>query len=260
MLIRAAAAPWAARQDRGIQAVGIAGFFALVLVGCGGRTTALTGTVASPKPSPPAATSSTPFVRASVITKAVGSIAEVECANGGQTSFLGSGFVTTAGLVTASHVVGACVGGALGTVAVHLPDLRGEVQTFSTVIRRDDPTDDLALLQLGTAEASLALPVESTPVKIGDPVSLIGFPGGDYARPMVTEGTVSGTNQPRVLTSSEGIRETIRDAITVAAAGVRAGESGGAVINSAGRVVGVIEGASGSVAILTPIADAASLS
>lgn len=233
----------------------------VLLGGCGGQTRTVTKTTTSTTTaSTTVARSTAPgHVPTRVIARVVPSIAEVECDNGGQTNFLGSGFVTAAGLVTASHVVGPCIGGAIGTVAIDLPELPGYVQSFDSRIRRDDPTDDLALLQLGTAEATLSLDPANSEVKLGEPLTLIGFPGGDRSRPMTIDGTVGEVDRPEVLTSAEGVRETIRDAIVVAASGVREGESGGAAVDSAGQVVGVIEGAGSGVVILTPIRDSVNL-
>ena len=68
------------------------------------------------------------------------------------------------------------------------------------------------------------------------------------------------TNHTQVLTSATGAPETLRDAIEVAVPGVVPGQSGGPAIDSAGKVVGVIEGsASSGIATLTPVTDLASL-
>ena len=50
-------------------------------------------------------------------------------------------------------------------------------------------------------------------------------------------------------------RETLTDAIQVACPGVSPGESGGPAVDSAGKVVGVIEGSGSGIATLTPVTD-----
>jgi S1-C subfamily serine protease len=75
----------------------------------------------------------------------------------------------------------------------------------------------------------------------------------------VVPGKVVATNRTVQLTLSAGGRETLTDAIQVAAEGVVAGESGGPAIDAAGNVVGVIEGSGPGIATLSPAMDLLSL-
>jgi S1-C subfamily serine protease len=138
-------------------------------------------------------------------------------------------------------------------------------RTFSGTASVVDRTHDLALVTDQSLISSRSpLRPESASVYVGEPLALIGMPGlsgfsSFQSRLEVVTGTVVATNRTVHLGSSAGGRETLTDAIEVAAAGVVSGESGGPAIDAAGNVVGVIEGGGAGVATLTPIADLMSL-
>jgi S1-C subfamily serine protease len=140
-------------------------------------------------------------------------------------------------------------------VTIHLPALPGNVQTFESVINEHDPTHDLALLRDASGASSLRLSLEPTPEYVRERVVLLGFPGGAVSSPNALHGTVVGTDQFVKLTSPDGLRETLYDAIAVAVSGAVEGDSGGPAIDADGKVVGVIEGIRRGVAYLTPVAD-----
>jgi S1-C subfamily serine protease len=61
------------------------------------------------------------------------------------------------------------------------------------------------------------------------------------------------TNTTQVLTSDQGMRETLNNAIEVAVPGIAQGQSGGPAVDAAGRVVGMIEGGASGFATLSPV-------
>jgi hypothetical protein len=73
--------------------------------------------------------------------------------------------------------------------------------------------------------------------------------------PEVTQGTITAVNVPEAL-AGEGSTETLADSIQVQTSDI-ASESGGPAIDTAGKVVGVIEGGrqTDSFAVLTPVSD-----
>jgi S1-C subfamily serine protease len=164
--------------------------------------------------------------------------------------------------VTASHVLAACPPAA----TIGLGDGTSTVLT-------NDPTRDLALVRYPSPAFTensrnpdpKPLQPESRPAYLGEPLALVGIPAvpllGNPFTPQVTvlQGTVVATNHPQVLTRAEGTSETLRDAIQVACLGVAPGESGGPAVDSAGKVVGVIEGSGSGLATLTPVTDLTSL-
>ena len=177
--------------------------------------------------------------------------------------FEGTGFWVRNGVVTASHVVAACPPGTTIDVG---DGLGGTVST-------DDRSHDLALVtyqSLGyrapnTSPDPKPLRLESRPAYVGEPLALLGIPalpvfGNPFKREViVATGHVVATNRTQVVTSANGAPETLRDAIEVAVPGVVSGESGGPAIDSAGKVVGVIEGSAFGLTTLTPVTDLASL-
>jgi len=168
--------------------------------------------------------------------------------------------------VTASHVLAACPPATpfqLGAGGERRdPPVIGSVST-------NHPTHDVALVTYfpqGTLDPPKPLQPESRPAYVGEPLALVGIPAlgpalGDLFTLQVTvvQGTVVVTNHPQVVTLADGGRETLTDAILLAAPGVVPGDSGGPAIDAADNVVGVIEGSGPGVAKLTPVTDLTSL-
>ena len=223
------------------------------------RTVTVTKPSASAVPARPITASTTAIpVAPSTIIAAEKSIVPESCrdvipnTNGG-IIFGGTGFVTSAGVITASHPVASCAAGAIISF--------GEPSGTVTVT---DTTHDLARVSFqSTGVHPPALQLESAPPYVGEPLALVGVPGatsaagGDAFR--VARGKVMAIDQTTRLTSVRGLRETLSDAILVSVSRVAPGESGGPAIDAAGKVVGVIEGYGNGVAILTPARDVSGL-
>ena len=185
------------------------------------------------------------------------------------------------GVVTASHVVAACPPAtALAPTRVGAMCSGRARRTISFgyglwgTVSIDDPTHDLALVDYqsevypepNTDPNPTPLRPESRPAYVGEPLALLGIPalpllGNPFKRQVtVVQGSIVATNHTQVLTSATGDHETLRDAIEVAVPRVVPGQSGGPAIDSAGKVVGVIEGSAASgIATLTPVTDLTSL-
>src|SRR4051812_8761003 len=152
-------------------------------------------------------------------------------------------------ILTNHHVIAAAAGGN-GSVQVILSDGRG----FSATIVGSDPSTDLAVLQVKNAPADLkpAAFADSGAVKVGDPVMAVGNPLG--LSDTVTTGIVSALNRP-VRTQQQaqggndpfggqgqgqttGADSVVTNAIQTDAA-VNPGNSGGALVDANGRVIGV---------------------
>lgn len=189
-----------------------------------------------------------------VTTKVKPAVTPVFCSGPNAKSFAGTGFRVSDGVVTASHVVAACPREA--TISLGF----GTGGIVST-----DPNHDLALLTYteypnpGTDPDPTPLRLETKPAYVGQRLALLGVPelpllGNPFEREAtVVTGEVVATNHTQVLTSVDGPPETLRDAILVAVPGIAQGESGGPAVNSAGKVVGVIEGSAPGIATLTPV-------
>jgi putative serine protease PepD len=145
-------------------------------------------------------------------------------------------------VLTNHHVIAAAAGG--GRVQVVLSDGRA----YSATIVGSDPSTDLAVLQVKNPPSELkpASFADSGAVKVGDPVMAVGNPLG--LSDTVTTGIVSALNRP-VRTQQETQNsdpfggQSSGDAVVTNAiqtdAAVNPGNSGGALVDAKGRVIGV---------------------
>jgi serine protease Do len=153
-----------------------------------------------------------------------------------ETAGLGSGFIITReGLViTNEHVVRAA-----SEVVLTLPDGR----EFDADVVGSDEVNDLALLRMKVPAGSAPLPVaplgNSDGLMIGEWVIAIGNPFGfllSNPEPSVSAGVVSAVG--RNIVGGSGQRSYALDMIQTDAS-VNPGNSGGALVNALGEVIGV---------------------
>jgi S1-C subfamily serine protease len=146
----------------------------------------------------------------------------------------GTGLILTSGgeVLTNNHVV---EGAAEITVTIS-----GHGATTARVVGVD-PSDDVALLQLdGVSDLPTVTVGDSSTVDVGDPVAAIGNAFGRGGAPTVTTGTV--TDVHAAITAhdpSDGSSEHLGDVIRTDAE-IHPGDSGGALIDADGHVVGII--------------------
>jgi putative serine protease PepD len=151
----------------------------------------------------------------------------------------GSGVIldTTGHVLTNNHVA---AGGQGGQLSVTLNDGR----TYDASIVGTDPSTDLAVLQMkGADNLTPATLGDSDAVGVGEPVMAVGNPLGLAGT--VTTGIISALDRP-VTTSTQdgngpaasGGGPVVTNAIQTDAA-VNPGNSGGALVDSSGKVIGV---------------------
>jgi S1-C subfamily serine protease len=118
-------------------------------------------------------------------------------------------------------------------------------RTYTAKVVGTAPDDDVAVLQLQGASGLKTIPVgNSSSLGRGDTVVAIGNAGGDGGDPSVVTGTVLGLG--RTITASDddgGNAERLSDLIETSAP-IQPGDSGGALANRAGDVVGMNTAAS----------------
>jgi putative serine protease PepD len=166
---------------------------------------------------------------AAAVTPTVVSIAVTTRTGGGT----GSGSIyktssTESIIITNNHVIEKAV--TSGTIEVEL--LNGDVLP-ATIVGRDIAYD-LAVLRVKTGNLPVIKLGDSAKIGVGDPVIAIGSPLGLAST--VTSGIISAFNRP-VITGSTG-SESYVNAIQTDAA-INPGNSGGALVDAAGRLIGV---------------------
>ena len=195
---------------------------------------------ASPAIPSTAATLPTTPASGSAGTSPVGTIVDINTseqvlgADGLRPLGAGTGMVLTADgeILTNNHVVEGA-----SSIQVTIP---GHGSSTATVVGVD-PTDDVALLQLNGASGlpTIALGDSST-VQAGDPITAIGNAFGRGGQPTATTGTVAAVHRSITARDPSGTSsERLNDVIQIAA-DVHPGDSGGAVLNAQGQVVGII--------------------
>ncbi|HZT10901.1 MAG TPA: trypsin-like peptidase domain-containing protein [Actinomycetota bacterium] len=146
----------------------------------------------------------------------------------------GTGMVLTADgeILTNNHVVEGA-----SSIQVTIP---GHGSSTATVVGVD-PTDDVALLQLNSASGLATVTLgDSSTVQVGDPITAIGNAFGRGGPPTSTTGTVAAVHRSITAQDPSGNNsERLNDVIQIAA-DVHPGDSGGAVLNAQGQVVGII--------------------
>ncbi|MBF6333816.1 S1C family serine protease [Nocardia transvalensis] len=154
----------------------------------------------------------------------------------------GSGIVLTGDgqVLTSHHVI-------KGADVITVGDIGNGIEYPATVLGYDSTTD-IALLSLADAGAlAVARIGSSAGLRLGDEILAIGNAGGTGS-PTVTPGTVTALGSSIVARDAADLsRKSLTGMIEVAAP-VASGQSGGALVDRYGAVVGVITASSGEVA------------
>ncbi len=172
------------------------------------------------------------------------SVVSVRVESGSGSGGEGSGVILdNAGrVVTNNHVVAEA--GTGGKITVVLSDGR----TYPATVVGTDPSTDLAVIKLTQAPTGLkpASFGDSSAAKVGDPVMAVGNPLG--LSDTVTTGIVSAVNRPVRTGGSQQqdpfgngqaqTEQVVTKALQTDAA-VNPGNSGGALVNASGRVIGI---------------------
>jgi S1-C subfamily serine protease len=153
---------------------------------------------------------------------------------GNQVAGVGSGVVIDGKgyIVTNDHVVSARdQDSTVKITAVFIDGTRAE----ANVVGRD-PKTDLAVIKVQVANPTVVRPGNSDDLQVGDSVIAIGSPLG--LDNTVTEGIVSALHRPVVAGGDDGGSPVTYDAIQTDAA-INKGNSGGALVDSTGALVGI---------------------
>ncbi|HKN96736.1 MAG TPA: trypsin-like peptidase domain-containing protein, partial [Pseudonocardiaceae bacterium] len=152
----------------------------------------------------------------------------------------GTGIVLTPNgeILTNNHVVE-------GATSIKVTDV-GNGRTYNASVVGFDRTEDIAVLQLvGASNLPTETLGDSSKVRVGDVVVGIGNAGGAGGTPSAAAGRVTALNQSITASDdSSGASEQLTGLIQTDA-NIQSGDSGGALVNSAGQVIGVDTAASG---------------
>ncbi|WP_156035266.1 S1C family serine protease [Terrabacter tumescens] len=182
-----------------------------------------TSTAESPSPTPTSTASPASWAEVAKQAKpAVVRIDVVTC----DARWMGSGFVVGDHLVmTANHV-------AAGASAITLQFADGVTRARIVGL---DPTTDSALLRTDDAITDKALPLARALPDLGESVGVLGFPLQTYEL-RFTEGSVSGLHEPVSYDGGPEIDAMVTDSA------INGGNSGGPVLDSSGKVIGLVSG------------------
>jgi S1-C subfamily serine protease len=118
---------------------------------------------------------------------------------------------------------------------------------YSASVVGTDANDDIAVIHLRNASGLTPVSLgDSSTVRVGQQVLAIGNAGGKGGTPSVVTGSVTALGQTITATDSSGRNaETLRNLIQVNAP-IVAGDSGGPLTDSSGKVIGIDTAASAS--------------
>jgi len=146
----------------------------------------------------------------------------------------GSGLIldSTGDVLTNNHVVDCSI-----NIRV---TIQGRSGTYPATVVGVDPSEDLAVIHVenvsGLPSVKLA---NSSSLKVGDSVIAIGNALGLGGTPRVTEGFITALDQTITASENGSNSETLNGMIQ-SDAEISPGDSGGALVNTAGQVVGII--------------------
>jgi len=157
----------------------------------------------------------------------------IQTANGSSAA-AGTGLIitSTGDVLTNNHVVE-------GSVKVKVT-IQGRSGTYAADVVGVDPTDDVAVIHIRNVSGLPTVTfADSSSVKIGDTVYALGNALGLGGAPRVTQGSVTALDQS-ITASDNGAQAEQLTGMIQSDAEISPGDSGGALVNSAGQVVGMI--------------------
>ena len=157
----------------------------------------------------------------------------IQTANG-TAAAAGTGLIitSTGDVLTNNHVVE-------GSVNVKVT-IQGRSGTSAADVVGVDPTDDIAVIHIRNVSGLPTVTfANSSSVKIGGTVYALGNALGLGGAPRVTQGSVTALDQS-ITASDNGAQAEQLTGMIQSDAEISPGDSGGALVNSAGQVVGII--------------------
>jgi S1-C subfamily serine protease len=152
---------------------------------------------------------------------------------GGTAAGTGMLLTSTGRVLTNNHVI-------RGATAIHVTIPGG--RTYTATVVGYSVANDVAVLKLRATGLEPVATGNSATVKVGQPVSAVGNAGGVGGAPSTAHGTITALGRT-ITASAGGISEQLTRLIRTNAA-LRPGDSGGPLLNAAGKVIGMDTAAS----------------
>jgi len=116
----------------------------------------------------------------------------------------------------------------------------GHYNTYTATVVGVDPSADVALIQVqGVSGLPTVQLADSSTLSVGQPVVALGNALGQGGAPSVTQGTITALDQTITASNDNGTAEQLSGLIESDAT-ISPGDSGGALANAAGQVIGMI--------------------
>ncbi|MGH3160287.1 MAG: S1C family serine protease [Streptosporangiaceae bacterium] len=212
-----------------------------VALAAGAATGGLIGSMHGVTASTMTAASRSPLSASQIAQRVDPALVDVVSTEGDQgATAAGTGIVltSTGEVLTNNHVI-------RGATSIKVTDI-GNGRTYTAKVVGYDASRDVAVIQLqnasGLATANLG---DSSSVQSGDAVTALGNAGGKGGTPSVATGAVTALNQS--ITASDegsGVNSEQLTGLIETNANIQPGDSGGALVNSYGQVIGMNTAAS----------------
>lgn len=168
------------------------------------------------------------------LSGAEAAVVDVDTTLTGGNAAAGSGMVLTSGgeVLTNNHVVDGAT-----SISVTVPSTG---RRYDARVLGVDPSADVALIQLSGASGLKTIKVApASAIKVGAQVVAIGNALGQGGPPSVTQGAITALDQSITASEDNGTSEQLSGLIE-SDAPISPGDSGGALVDSAGQVIGMI--------------------
>lgn len=153
----------------------------------------------------------------------------------GTSKAAGTGMIitSTGEILTNNHVIASS-----SSISV---TVQGRSQTYTAHLVGADVTQDVAVIQIDQNVSGLPTVkfASSSNVKVGDSIVALGNALGQGGTPRATSGHITALDQTITASEGGGQSETL-DGLIQSDATIYEGDSGGALVNSSGQVIGMI--------------------
>ncbi len=150
----------------------------------------------------------------------------------------GTGMVLTSSgeVLTNNHVID-------GATSISATDV-GNGRTYKATVVGYDRTGDVAVIQLIGASGLQTVTPNTGAVSVGESVVGVGNAGGTGGTPSAAGGSVTATDQSITASDDSGGNTERLSGLVEINAGIQPGDSGGALVNTSGQVIGMDTAAS----------------